>query len=82
MNRGRTQGIGKKPEQHIPELIERIVEDVMATSTTPNEEWPDLWQSPFVPMVIPTPDRRHHQCTRVGTSAVDGAVEAPKEKDQ
>lgn len=66
MNRGSKQGSGKKPEQFIPELIKQIIEDVMATNAMPHDEWRALWESPFVPMAIPTPDRRQYPCTRVG----------------
>lgn len=75
MNRGNTQGSGKKPGEPIPELIDRIVEDVMAAIAMPHDEWRKLWESPFVPMAIPTPDRRQYPCTRVGIDAAHAITE-------
>ena len=75
MSRGGTQGSGKKPDQPIPKLIEQIVDDVMATAAMPHDEWHELWESPFVPMAIPTPDRRQYACTRLGIDAAHAITE-------
>lgn len=69
MNRERKQGSGKKPDQPIPALIERILDDVIATNVTPHEEWHKLWESALVPMALPTPDRRQYPFTRSGIGA-------------
>ena len=75
MDRKRTRGSGKKALQPIPNLIEQIVEDIVATIAIPHDDWRKLWESPFVPMAITTSDGRQYQCTRAGINAAHAITE-------
>lgn len=52
------------------ELLGAILDDVIATTDLSDDDWRKLWQSPFVPMAIPTPDRNQYRCTQ---AAIDAA---------
>lgn len=66
----RSQHRGKAADRPTSELLDEILSDVIATIDLPDDEWRQLWQSPFVPMAIPTPDRRQYRCTQ---AAIDAA---------
>ena len=70
MARSRIHGSSKTPPVPAPELLETILDDVMATATMPYDDWHRLWPDPFTAMAIPVGGGRQYQCTR---TAIDAA---------